>query len=64
LAGLGLAERAEHPAQSRQDLAAGGLHLVQRVARALRLGVDDPGRGAGLQGDDAQAVSDHLVQFA
>ena len=59
-----LAERAEHPAQPGQGLPAGVLDLVQRFPGALRLGVDDPGRRARLQGDDADAVGDHVVQLA
>ena len=62
--GSALAERAEHPAQPRQGLPAGDLDGAQRVAGLGGLGVDDPAGRTGLDGDDADAVGDHVVQLA
>jgi hypothetical protein len=61
-AGFGPPERAEHPAQPGQRLPARVLDGVQRVAGLGRLRVDDPAADPGLDGDDPDAVRDHVVR--
>lgn len=51
-------------AAGRQGLSAGGLDGAQGFARLRRLGLDDPAAHTGLNGDDADAVRDHVVQLS
>ena len=55
---------AEQPAHLGQRLAAGLLDDEQRLAGALRVLVQQQPRRAALQGHDAHAVRDHVVQVA
>ena len=61
---LPLAQPAEDPPQPGERLPAGGFDRPQRVAGLGRLGVHDPAAHTGLDRDDADAVRDHVVQFA
>ena len=54
----------EQPAHLDQRRAGGGLDAAQRAPRALRPAVDDVVGHAGLDGDHAHRVGDHVVQLA
>ncbi len=55
-------QRYQHSPQARQGLPAGGLDGRQRLAGLFRL--RRPASRTRLNGDDADAVRDHVVQFA
>lgn len=60
---VSLTECDQRSPKARQGLSAGGFDGSQGLAGLLGLGLNDPAPHPGLDGDDADAVRDHVVQL-